>query len=185
MNAFFSQQSSSTTIYFTRNGIDYVLSANIAKALEQKMDPAEITSILTQMAKSVQFTQELGTCDDPVLQPLKTFPDNFTLSNYHDSDKSDTPTGYWPNVTLIGNYNDIEGLQQKAKYSSKRYFLVSYEKDGQPVISDSTFEKNIVLIEGGDFYNTSSNQTIITYVNCIGSMQTGYPIEFFTSVMMV
>ncbi len=179
MNAYFSQGSGSTAIYLTRNSVDYVLTANIAKALELKMDPAEITSILTQMSKSIQFTQDLGSCDDPVLQPLSSFPDNFILSNYHDSDKSDKPTGYWPNVSLDGNYNDIDGLQQKANYGSKRYFLVSYAKEGEPFTTNSNFEQTVVSIQGGDYYSISDNQTILIYVNCADKVQSGYPVQFF------
>lgn len=179
MNAYFSQSSYSTTVYLTRNSIDYVLTADISKALNQKMDPAEITTILTQMAKSIEFTDEIGSCDDPVLAPLKNFPDNFILSNYHDSDKSDIPTGYWPNVSLIGNYNDSEGLQLKSKGYIKRYFLVSYKKEGQPFNSDDNFTKTVVPITGGDYYSVMQNHTVIFYINCMDSVKTGSPIQFF------
>lgn len=180
MNAYFDQQSNYTSVKFLRNGVQYSLGADIARALQQKMDPAEITSIVTKMAKSIEFTKETGTCDDPVLAPLTTFPDNFVLSNYHDSDRTDMPTGYWPNVTTGANYDYQNGLDQKTKGDSRRFFLISYEKNGQSFEDSAAFQKSAVLITGGYYYSMDTDATTLMYVNCIDKIPTGKAPQFFS-----
>jgi hypothetical protein len=161
-NAFFNQQQDQTVITFKKDGVDYTLIANIYSVLQEKMDPAEVTATLTKMAKSVSFTQELSSCDNFVLKPLTTFPENFVLANSYRSDKKDQVMGY----TLDINTNiDKYSLEQTARSNSDRIFTVAYKKDGQPMEKSEDLMKGIVNIEGrGDIW--SNNLSVLYLVNC-------------------
>lgn len=160
-NALFEQLQDQTSISFRKDGVEYRFTANIYAALQQKLDPVEITDVLTKMAKSVTFNEELSNCSDFVLKPLKGFPDNFVLGNSHQSDKKDLVSGYYFDINAN---TDKYQLDQTAASTAERLFIVSYTKEGQP-IPESSIIKNLVPIEGGgDIYG--NNLSVLYLVNC-------------------
>lgn len=101
-NANYSQQNNQTTLTFKHSGVLYILSLNLDAGLRTKLDPTQLTDIFNKMAKTLEFTNQTGTCDDPVLKPLADFPANFMLVNRHASDASDKVAYYYPEVLNPG-----------------------------------------------------------------------------------
>src|SRR3989344_8470455 len=161
-NAVFNQQQDQTVITFKKDGVDYSLTANIYAVLQEKMDPAEVTAILTKMAKSVSFAEELSGCDNFILKPLTDFPENFVLANSYNSDKKDPVSGYGIDVKgAVDRYS----LEQTAQSNSERIFTVVYKKEGQAINSSEELMKGLVNIEdGGDIW--SNNLSVLYLLNC-------------------
>lgn len=171
-NAVFEQQQDFTTIKFERKGIEYSFSADMYQVLNEKMDPSEVTSVLTKMAKSVQFVDRKGSCEEPTLEPLTDFPGSLVLSNRHESDKSDPILGYFPKITLENN----DSLRQDAKRNPDRFFIVSYSKEGSPFSDSGDFSKTVVPITGSKDPWTK-DRTSLLFVNCpelLGSSKYAY-----------
>lgn len=166
-NAHFDQQYNYTSIRFQKDGVEYSLSADINRALEQKMDPAEVTKVLTQMAKAITFFEAEGSCEEPVLKPLKDFPKSFVLVNNHESDRTDSVNGYFPNINP--DPSELISLQAKSKNVPDRIFMAIYEADGKPIAEDSSV-KSLAPISGGtDTFN--KNKTVLMYVNCVNEIK--------------
>lgn len=164
-NALFEQLQDQTSISFRKDGIEYRFTANIYAALQQKLDPVEITDVLTKMAKSVTFTDEVSSCSNFILKPLSDFPDNFVLGNSHQSDKKDQVSGYYFDINAN---TDKYQLDQTAASTAERLFIISYTKEGQPQ-PESTLIKNLVPVEGGgDIYG--NNLSVLYLVNCAGDL---------------
>lgn len=161
-NAVFSQEQDQTIIRFKKNGVEYTFTANIYTVLQEKMDPVEVNSVLTKMAKSVTFTTEVSSCENFVLKPLADFPQDFVLSNAYASDKKDPISGY---SLDINNSFDKVSLRQTAQSTSERVFVVSYKKEGQPFEASEPEMKKLVNLEGGgDLW--ANNLTVVSLVNC-------------------
>ncbi|MBI2021791.1 hypothetical protein HYS93_02830 [Candidatus Daviesbacteria bacterium] len=163
-NASYSQYQDISSVTFIKDGVAYTLSAYIYRANEQKLDPGELNSILSKMAKSIRFNKEQSSCDDPVLKPLDDFPTSFTLATVHNSDGRDTISGYGltPTLTTDQKFN----LPDYAKGNLQRIFLVNYEKSGNSFKEDENFKKSIVAIAGSLYSYPAEDQTSILNVNC-------------------
>lgn len=159
--AFYSQQNNMTEISFTKDGVRYRLTVDLYQVNSQKLDPVVINNLLDTMAKTITFTNEQGSCEEPVLKPLSDFPNYFVLSNRHKSDNKDPFKGYGtnPNGRLYEN--------DKINNHGMRTFLVSYEKDGASFSSTQEFQKTIVPISGYKGYSyDNKDKTGLLYVNC-------------------
>jgi hypothetical protein len=161
MNALFEQLQDQTVISFRKDGIEYRFTANIYYALQKNIDPIEVTTTLTKMVKSISFTEETASCDNFVLKPLKGFPDSFVLANSHRSDKKDYVSGYY--FDIAGN-TDRYSLEQSATSIPERLFIVSYERDGEPVTNPRLMSTLVNIESGGDIF--SNELSVLYLVNC-------------------
>lgn len=164
-NAYYNQQDNSTIIIFTRNGVEYVLSLDLNQGLRANLDPANLTDIFNKMAKTIEFTDQAGSCDDPVLKPLSDFPSDFILLNHHKSDGSDPVKYYYPD--MISPTNSSPNIKSSFPTNDDliRYFALIYQKDGGTFDDTTAFQKTVVPINGTrEVWLT--DKTAIIGVNC-------------------
>ncbi|MGE5041868.1 MAG: hypothetical protein ACM3IJ_03110 [Candidatus Levyibacteriota bacterium] len=127
--------------------------------------------IAQKMADSVRPLEVVSTCTAPALVPLKTFPDNFTLSTYHDSDGKDPVESYWPYTP-----NVAAKLQPVASSpDTNRGFMVNYVKSGEAFSDSSTFSKTVTPIIGtkDSWGGFEKNTTAMWHMNCVNTQEDG------------
>ena len=131
-NAFFIKDANSETLIFKMHGLNYHLVANLVEAGKESVD---VDSVFQYIVKTLKISSDQSTCKEPKLVPLGNFPDNFTLSNYHDSDGTDNVESIYPLTKKKASAQEI----QDHSAGTLRYFLVDYVKDGFPFVPDNKF----------------------------------------------
>lgn len=119
---------------------------------QEGYDP-QAEKIMELMAANLSFI-DTSDCTSPAVLPLKSFPTDFELINYHDSDGSD------PVVKQLG-----DNVATFNKPSSQRVFIVQYVKSGSSFPANSDFLNSVSQIN--PYSNRGDvNGTGIEAVNC-------------------
>jgi len=174
LNAFLEKSTTKETISFLNRGVFYSFENTYDQASKLNYSIDKLDQILKDTAMSITFLDEPSTCKDPALLPLTNFPDNFTLSNYHDSNDASTPTSSWPYATTHHfNNSDYKYLDLSA---TPRAFMVTYGKSGTSFNSSPDFLNTVTPVnsvktpgEGG----FDQDGTDLWHVNCISTEEDG------------
>ncbi len=119
---------------------------------QEGYDPQAL-KIMQQMVNSIRFT-EVSDCTSPAVLPLKNFPSDFELINYHDSDGTDP---------VVKELSDNVATIKKG--DNPRVFIVQYVKSGAAFNASSDFLSSVSLINPYSGWG-DTNGTGIEAVNC-------------------
>ncbi len=169
-NAYFTKDQNRENIAFKMHGLNYILFADLLEAQKQSLSADQVDSVLKNIVNTLNVSYAPSTCKSPKLVPLNNFPDNFTLSNYHDSDGTDSIPGSWPFATTQ-HYS-----QPAPSGETTRGFMVTYIKSGNSFEQTPDFTKTVVAINSvktpaqGGF---DQDGTDIWHINCIDTEEDG------------
>lgn len=153
LNATLFTDSGGPRLIFKYAGIGQYYMVRLSATGDQEgYDPVAL-KIMQQMVNSIRFT-ETSDCTSPAVLPLKDFPGDFELINYHDSDGSD------PVVKELG-----DNVATVKKGDNPRVFIVQYVKSGTPFTAGSDFLNSVSLINPYSGWG-DVNGTGIEAVNC-------------------
>lgn len=157
-------------IKFNVYGLTYrvAINSDVFNSHGYTLDGAK--EIFQRISSSISPLNQNSTCSSPALIPLRTFPDNFSLSTYRDSDGMDPVNTSWPYTISFNNNNS-----PLTSSDTNRGFIVNYIKEGLPFDDSTAFSSTVTPIIGtgnaeGGF---EKNSTSIWHINCIDTQKDG------------